>query len=608
MTTAPTRFQSPYDVATPEGAEGWEQMYNWYHQRGEERRAEDEQSFWFHDRLHHPRVLQPYDEIQCECWWQALGAFNTRILPMPPAHGVDQRIINGYVYVSPVPADPAQLQARAEIFQRRAGHYYDNWDAIYEEWKVKVTARLDEIRAMDFSPLPDIEDESVVFDHRGYSTGYKMIQDFQRLVVVMYETYQYHFEMLNLGYAAYLTFFGFCKEAFPNITDQAISRMVGGLHVDLYRPDDELKRLSKEAIRLGIDEEVARADSAEALFARLSESDAGREWVADWQRTADPWFLFNTDGGHPGGYHDSKPWIEDPDVPLGAVKEYIANLRRGDELDRPTEQVLAERERIAGEYRKLLAEDDREAFDEMLALARTVFGYIEEHNIYIEHWMWATFWRKSRDLAAALHAMGGFDAPEDMFLLRRSEVAESIYDIVAAWSVGGRARGADYWRPIIAERRRIYEVLKAWDAPPALGPPPKEVNEPFTVMLWGITTDQVAAWLTGAGEDGKTLQGQAGSPGVVEGPARIVRAVEELDDVKQGEVLICPATSPSWSTVFSRVVATVSDVGGVMSHAAIICREYGLPAVVGTGSAVSSIANGQRVRVDGDRGTVTILD
>ena len=608
MTTAPTRFQSPYDVATPEGAEGWEQMYNWYHQRGEERRADDEQSFWFHDRLHHPRVLQPYDEIQCECWWQALGAFNTRILPMPPAHGVDQRIINGYVYVSPVPADPAQLQARAEIFQRRAGHYYDNWDAIYEEWKVKVTARLEEIRAMDFSPLPEIEDESVVFDHRGYSTGYKMIQDFQRLVVVMYETYQYHFEMLNLGYAAYLTFFGFCKEAFPNITDQAISRMVGGLHVDLYRPDDELKRLSKEALRLGIDEEVVGADSAEALFARLSESDAGREWVADWQRTADPWFLFNTDGGHPGGYHDSKPWIEDPDVPLGAVKEYIANLRRGDELDRPTERVLAERERIAGEYRKLLAEDDREAFDEMLALARTVFVYIEEHNIYIEHWMWATFWRKSRDLAAALHAMGEFDAPEDMFLLRRSEVAESIYDIVAAWSVGGRARGADYWRPIIAERRRIYEVLKAWDAPPALGPPPKEVNEPFTVMLWGITTDQVAAWLTGAGEDGKTLQGQAGSPGVVEGPARIVRAVEELDDVQQGEVLICPATSPSWSTVFSRVVATVSDVGGVMSHAAIICREYGLPAVVGTGSAVSSIANGQRVRVDGDRGTVTILD
>lgn len=461
---------------------------------------------------------------------------------------------------------------------------------------------------MDFSPLPDIEDESVVFDHRGYSSGYLMIQDFQRLVVVMYETYQYHFEMLNLGYAAYLTFFQFCKQAFPNITDQAISRMVGGLHVDLYRPDDELKRLSKEAVRLDIDAEVARAESAQALFARLRESDAGREWLADWERTADPWFLFNTDPGHPGGYHDSKTWIEDPDVPLAAVKEYVVRVREGDEIDRPTEQVLAERERIAGEYRALLPDDDREAFDEMLALARTVFVYIEEHNIYIEHWMWATFWRKSRDLAAALCTMGAFDAPEDLFLLRRSEVAEAIYDVVAAWSVGSRSRGADYWRPIVAERRRIYEVLKAWDAPPALGPPPQEVNEPFTVMLWGITTDQVTAWLTGAGEDGKTLQGQPGSPGVVEGPARIVTTVEELDEVRQGEVLVCPATSPSWSTVFSRVVATVSDVGGVMSHAAIICREYGMPAVVGTGAAVRSIANGQRVRVDGDRGTVTILD
>jgi len=583
-------------------------MYNWYHLFGEERRELDEQRFWFQDRLHHPRLLHPYDEIQCECWWQALGAFNTRILPMPPAHGVDQRIINGYVYVSPVPADPTQLQARAELFQRRAGHYYENWDAIYEEWKEKVTARLEEIRAMDFSPLPDIEDEAVVFDHRGYSTGYRMIQDFQRLVVVMYETYQYHFEMLNLGYAAYLTFFQFCKQAFPNITDQAISLMVGGLHVDLYRPDDELKRLAKEAVRLGVDAEVAGAGSAEELFARLRESDAGREWVADWERTADPWFLFNTDPGHPGGYHDSKPWIEDPDVPLAAVREYIGRVRQGEEIGRPTEKVLAERERVAGEYRRLLAEEDRDAFDEMLGLARTVFVYIEEHNIYIEHWMWATFWRKSRDLAAALHAMGAFDGPRDMFLLRRSEVAEAIYDIVAAWSVGGRARGADYWRPIINERRRIYEVLKAWDAPPALGPPPQEVNEPFTVMLWGITTDQVSAWLTGGGEDGKTLQGQAGSPGVVEGPARIVKAVEELDDVQQGEVLICPATSPSWSTVFSRVVATVSDVGGVMSHAAIICREYGIPAVVGTGRAVSSIANGQRVRVDGDRGLVTILE
>ena len=111
MSAGADSFQSPYDVPVPDGAEGWEQMYNWYHLRGEERREEDEQRFWFQDRLHHPGVLPPYDEIQCECWWQALGAFNTRILAMPPAYGVDQRIINGYVYVTPVPADPDAIAA-----------------------------------------------------------------------------------------------------------------------------------------------------------------------------------------------------------------------------------------------------------------------------------------------------------------------------------------------------------------------------------------------------------------------------------------------------------------------------------------------------------------
>jgi pyruvate, water dikinase len=73
-------------------------------------------------------------------------------------------------------------------------------------------------------------------------------------------------------------------------------------------------------------------------------------------------------------------------------------------------------------------------------------------------------------------------------------------------------------------------------------------------------------------------------------------------------VLVCPATSPSWAPVFSRIAATVSDVGGIMSHTAIVCREYGMPAVVGTGNAVSTLRTGQRVRVDGGAGTVTLLD
>ena len=250
-------------------------------------------------------------------------------------------------------------------------------------------------------------------------------------------------------------------------------------------------------------------------------------------------------------------------------------------------------------------------FDEILALARLVFVYIEEHVLYIEHWLWATFWKKSRELAAALHAMDVFDREDDMFFLNRHEVAQLLYDVHAGWSVGSRPRGKSYWGPIVEERRKIYETLKQWSPPPALGAPPEEVTEPFTVMLWGITTERVKAWLA-AGEDGggddKTLTGAAASPGTVEGVARVVRAVSELGDVQQGEILVCPATSPAWAPIFPTIAAVVSDVGGMMSHTAIVCREYGLPAVVGTGYACARIQTGQRVRVDGGAGTVTILD
>ncbi|MHC1562609.1 PEP-utilizing enzyme [Actinomycetospora sp. C-140] len=601
------RFPSPFDIETPAGAEGWESMYDWYHLFGPERRELDEGRFWFADRLHHPDVLHPYDEIQCECWWQALGAFNTRIFAMPPAFGVDQRILNGRLYVTPVAAPPDDVAARAEEFGRRAGHYYERWDAIYAEWKEKVTAKLAEIRAMRFDPLPDLEPESTVFDHVGHSAGFRMIRDFDRLVLTMYETYQYHFELLNIGYAAYLTFFAMCRQAFPDISDQSISRMVGGLRVELYRPDDELKRLAKEAQRLGLVDRLSGTEDAATLFASLREDAAGAEWVADWERTADPWFLINTDPGHPGGYHTYPTWADQPDIPLASVREYLRRLTDGESIDRPTDEVLAERDRITAGYRELLSDADRATFDDTVGLARQVFAFIEEHVLYIEHWMWATFWAKSHELSRALAAMGEVDEPEDMFFLRRYEVAEAIYDCVAAWSVGSRPRGADHLRPLIARRREIYTALRAWEPPPALGPPPSQIDEPFTVMLWGITTSSVSEWLRADGDDG-TLRGTAGSPGVVEGPVRVVTHPSELPDVQPGDVLVCPATSPAWAPVFARIAATVSDVGGIMSHTAIVCREYGMPAVVGTGNAVSSLRTGQRVRVDGNAGVVTVLE
>jgi pyruvate,water dikinase len=107
--------------------------------------------------------------------------------------------------------------------------------------------------------------------------------------------------------------------------------------------------------------------------------------------------------------------------------------------------------------------------------------------------------------------------------------------------------------------------------------------------------------------DVSKIVGFAGSPGNAEGPARVCRTVSEIKELKEGEILVAPTTSPSWAPAFQKIKAAVTDVGGVMCHAAIVCREYGLPAVVGTGSATSRIKTGQMIRVNGVSGEIDIL-
>ena len=89
-------------------------------------------------------------------------------------------------------------------------------------------------------------------------------------------------------------------------------------------------------------------------------------------------------------------------------------------------------------------------------------------------------------------------------------------------------------------------------------------------------------------------------------PRASCKSVEEISRLQQGDILVCQVTNPTWAPIFQKIAAAVSDIGGSMSHAAIVAREYGLPAVVGTGNATSRIKDGQRIRVDGGRGIVTI--
>ena len=137
------------------------------------------------------------------------------------------------------------------------------------------------------------------------------------------------------------------------------------------------------------------------------------------------------------------------------------------------------------------------------------------------------------------------------------------------------------------------------------------IQEPFTIVLWGVTNESLKNWSDVQNAESldsiSEFKGFAGSPGSVEGKARVCRTVDEIGDLQDGEILVSPTTSPSWAPAFAKIKACVTDVGGVMCHAAIVCREYGMPAVVGTGHATKIIKTGQMVRVNGTTGEITII-
>ena len=118
-------------------------------------------------------------------------------------------------------------------------------------------------------------------------------------------------------------------------------------------------------------------------------------------------------------------------------------------------------------------------------------------------------------------------------------------------------------------------------------------------LMFGVRTEPQTA---------KLLKGFPASPGVFEGPARVVREASDLDTVREGEVLVTPATSPTFNVVLPLIGAIVTERGGALCHAAIVAREYGLPAVVGSLGVMKAIQTGTRLRVDGGTGEVAILD
>jgi pyruvate,water dikinase len=196
---------------------------------------------------------------------------------------------------------------------------------------------------------------------------------------------------------------------------------------------------------------------------------------------------------------------------------------------------------------------------------------------------WPVMRRAVLRIGEALAATGRIERPDDVFFLTRAE---------AHAAVGGETPPGDFH---VAARRSEREAQRRLVPPMLIGP----VNRVLR-SLWESFPRQLGAERS----DLAIVSGSPASAGRATGPVRVVRGPEDFDALQPGEVLVAPLTAPAWTPLFTRASAVVTDVGSAASHASIIAREYGIPAVVGCGDATARLRTGMRVVVDGSTGNV----
>jgi pyruvate,water dikinase len=176
---------------------------------------------------------------------------------------------------------------------------------------------------------------------------------------------------------------------------------------------------------------------------------------------------------------------------------------------------------------------------------------------------------------------GVMDRADDILYLRRAEVPELL-------------RASRDCRELIAGRQADHRHYSAIRPPLQVGKPKApEDGGRFSGARFESTDDAV-------------LRGTGASAGVVRGPARVVLGPQDFDSVQPGDIVIAPSSNPSWVPIFVIAAGLVTNTGGVLSHAAVVAREFGLPAVVGTGDATIRIRDGQTVELDGTTGVVRL--
>lgn len=248
-------------------------------------------------------------------------------------------------------------------------------------------------------------------------------------------------------------------------------------------------------------------------------------------------------------------------------------------------------------------------FQWMLWRARYYYPNREEAMFHMGK-AWTVLRPFAKELGRRLVEAKTLNNPDDVFFLTMDELGRAVRVLVSDQRLKALVSSNRFkdlvlderlipdmslpeYRQLTADRRQLREAQRRLNPPEDIpGPPP---------WAWGRSTSQDAA-----GEDGNTLKGSPVSPGQVTAEASLILSPNDFPKMRLGTILVCPTTTPAWTQLFTQAKGLVTDIGGILAHGAIVAREFGIPAVLGTGNVTERVASGQVITVDGDKGTVRI--
>jgi pyruvate,water dikinase len=539
--------------------------------------------FWFRDDLHQPYPISPMGMTTIQkhhAWGYHVASEQTQL---PPSKGAHVKIYGGRVYLGfALIDDPEEVTGRAKAFGQLVEHVTDHWAEFYGGYISEVVANLASLGAVDGDRL----------------TTPHLLDYLQKTEEINRRHWEIHFILMYPADTIYLGFEAFCKV--HGVEEKDFVNLLKGFNSMSTQTDEGLWALAEMAEVAGLRDRLQRTPAA-ALRDALGGDSIGREWLAHF----DEWLL--RFGNRISAAHLDvmyPTWKEDPAPVLDTINSYFGRMDAGWHLLEARAEVMRQRDEVIATVEGKLAPDDRQVFLRLLPAAQQVYAFQEDHGFYIDAGSTAVLHNTLMACGRRLQRFGLLDRADDVFFLTFSELVEILGDLARNEKVGTYHHQA-LVPSLVDERKEQWAAAAEVDAPLTVGNVPSTMSDPIALKVFGIVDEVLHP--KGERHVVERLEGFAGAAGVVEGPARVILSFEKFPDLQSGDILVCPATSTAWTPLFLKIAAVVTDTGGMLTHAAIAAREYGIPAVVGTWNATNSIRDGDIIRVDGNMGVVEVL-